>query len=311
MRSLGFDALRGAAARIGFRSRPIRNPTGPRRGEISPLALLVVVFLIFGGVAFWWRNMRDVAPMSILESRFVTCDIKEYSNYRRMLSMTPELVAPAIGVGEAEDDGALGADVEVGGSLGAAGAMLAAKSKARGPWSVVVTRDDPQGDFLLLRVRLSQDYVDSRRIIKSSRDHFSNSIFELVGGEKPVNPVFLVPGTYSDENGVERAALAGLKIRAEGTGAERTFTVFGEDWSAAFPDDETYVRPTVTDRIRAIAPSTLEDNLWVGVLQSDKSEGWMGAEVLCLFPRPEAGTEASLRFDRDEKSAVAVETTTP
>ena len=160
-----------------------------------PIGAVLVVVLVGAAIAlFAWKRKKDAAPpIQIAEQRTLTTDIQDFYKFRRWLSMQ----TPGSAV--------------VAGNL--AGAAVSPK--------IITMRDDPKGRFVMLRLRVKQEYIDKNDTAGGVRDMISARDFMLNAGGRSINPVFLFLGNL-EEQPPDKAVLTfpGLKITQTKAGGQ-------------------------------------------------------------------------------------------
>lgn len=220
------------------------------------------------------------APITVLKQRIVKTDIEDHPNFYRLLG-----VAAA------------------GGSLpGLPGGGLAGISSGGGdPTGVIAVKDDPNGDAIVLSIRLSEKFISDSNSGSNLLTHISSPDIQLRTADETNNAILLITGSLQKEGKgtSESVNLKGVKIKRTGDKFE-----VETDGVGNLPDDKNYVRALLSERLAKVQPPTLENNVWLGALESKEHAGWETSEILCLIKLPKNRQNLKLVVFNDAEKAV-------
>lgn len=259
-----------------FQRRRFRGLTVGRRGAARGLAgLLVFATVVCAGCG-------GSKGVSVAESRVVTADIEDADKFLRLL-------------------GTRGAGMATGVVSAKIGAMAGGSGADAG--NLVVLRNDKGGDFLLVKLKLSEAFMKKHDFKRGLKDNLSAADFELRHEAGVSKGMLMVSGHFEKTSDGESYSLPGAKIQRSASGV---FSVQAEDKPVELAGDETYVRAPLLERLTRINPPTLDKNVWSAVLATEEDAAWGGAPAIVLFKLPSSRKDLKIVIDQDDKNAVIV-----
>jgi hypothetical protein len=159
----------------------------------------------------------------------------------------------------------------------------------------VVMRDDPNGRYILVKIGMTQKFVDDHGNMKGVWDLLQARDFSLDDGAECV--LFFKgfeelgdPNNQSVKIGEARITKKGTEFEVEGDSGGYYFDEYGIE------------RRDLEDRLDDVRPNTLVDNVWKGALQIQQEEGFGDVSVVLLFPRPKSNTAKLVAFNNAEQA---------
>lgn len=221
------------------------------------------------------------APITVLKQRVVKTDIEDHYKFYRLL-----------GVGA------------TGGALpGLAGGGSVGFSSGGGePAAVISFKDDPAGDAMFFKIRLSEKFITESGSGNNLLTAFSSADVQLRSADESNSAILLFTGSLQKEGrDVEKANYRGIKIERNGT----TYKV-EPDGVGILPDDKEYQRAPVSERLAKTQPPTIADNIFIGGLEAKDHAGWETAELVCLIRIPKDRSNVKLVVFNDASKAIDI-----
>lgn len=196
---------------------------------------------------------------------------------------------------------------------------------------IITLRDDPQGNYLFLRIQLLVKHIYAKKGTKIGQIILSTEDFALTSGSQTWNPILLTGG-YEDraKDGTPVLVVLSLQLRKGSDGAIEPVEA-GNDSEGDEPtmgdlvrgvkalhgaasmgsgggrrEVMDWVRAPIGERSKIIQPPALSGYVWRAVRKQEEQEAWRAADCTCLFPLPPQGTQAKLVVFGDTQTAVPI-----
>jgi hypothetical protein len=196
-------------------------------------------------------------------------------------------------------------------------------------YEIVTMRDEPDGNFLLLRLQLLLKYIYEKRGTQVGQVVLRGQDFELTSGNETWPAVLLGEGYEGrgEEGATElvirsltfrRGANGGIEEGAAGAGSVEEHATVGDvvrgvkqlhmaASSGRGPRGVLdWVRAPLAERAQIIQPPGLFHYIWRAEPTQNKDDAWRAAEAVCLFPLPPPGTNATLVVFGDNTTAIPI-----